>query len=69
MYFLKLYIFEVYRTVMHTLRFGKSQIITIILNNFQLVDTSHLYTIGNFYRNFPKHLTEVLFSYSFVKLR
>ena len=27
------------------------------------------YTFRNFYRNFPKHVTVVLFSYSFVKLR
>ena len=25
--------------------------------------------VRNFYRNFPKHVNEVLFSYSFVKLR
>ena len=27
------------------------------------------YTVGNFYHNFPKDVTGVLFSYSFVKLK
>ena len=27
------------------------------------------YIVGNFYHNFPKHVTGVLFNYSFVKLR
>ena len=32
-----LYIFKVYRTLMHFLTFGTPQIITIMLNNLQLV--------------------------------
>ena len=40
---ISLYIFEVYRTVMHLLTFGTSQIITIISNNLKLVHMSQLY--------------------------
>ena len=35
-------IFKVYRTVIHSLTFGTSQIITIILNNLQIVHMSQL---------------------------
>ena len=37
-----LYIFKLYRTVMHSLIFGSLQIIAIILNNIQLVLMSQL---------------------------
>ena len=37
-----LYIFEAYRTELHSLTFGTSQIITIILNNLKLVHMSQL---------------------------
>ena len=36
------YIFQIYRTVMHFLTFGGSEIITMILNNLQLVNMSQL---------------------------
>ena len=38
-----IYIFEMYRTVMHSLKFSRSQIITIILNNLQLLHVPQLY--------------------------
>ena len=45
-------------------------LIFLSLSSWKFRDNpSKTYTVRNFCRNFPKHVTRVLFSYSFVKLR
>ena len=40
-----------------------------LICNLKLINIiCNLYTVRNFYRDLPKHVTGVIFSYSFVKL-
>ena len=58
-----LFIFELFLNL-----YLKSSISPLFSTSYKVLFNQSNNTVRNFYHNFPKHVTGILFSYSFVKL-